>query len=271
MARHDPTRPFGDDRATILTSVCERGVATLRFNRPDKANSYDQGMLDALAAWIDQCQDDAAVRLMVLRGEGKHFSAGAAIAPKDESPDHSVPQRGIADVCLALDAIPKPTIAAVQGACMGGAAAIASCCDVVIASRDATFAIPEVRLGFAPGPLIPFFLRALGLRALRRYLLSGERFSAQEAHRIGLAHELCESGAIEQALEAVIDELMMAAPGAVARAKQVLRAQVAPPISPALLRKLQVAFKAAARSDEAEEGRRSFKEKRKPSWYRGRE
>jgi methylglutaconyl-CoA hydratase len=254
--------------ATILTSVCERGVATLRFNRPDKANSYDQGMLDALALSIERWTEDSTVRMIVLRGEGKHFSAGAAIAPKDESSDPSVRRHGIADVCLALDTIPKPTIAAVQGACMGGALAIASCCDVVVASRDALFAIPEVRLGFAPGPLIPFFLRALGLRPLRRYLLSGERFSAQEAHRIGLVHELCDPGAVEQALEAVIDELMMAAPGAVARAKQVLRAQVAPPISAALLRKLQVAFKAAARSDEAEEGRRSFREKRKPSWYR---
>jgi methylglutaconyl-CoA hydratase len=159
----------------------------------------------------------------------------------------------------------------VQGACIGGALALACCCDVVIAGRDATFAIPEVRLGFAPGPLIPFFLRALGYRTLRRYLLSGERFAAAEAHRIGLVHELCETGALDERLEATIDEMLMAAPGAVARAKQVLRAQVTPAISADALRKLQVAFKAAARSDEAEEGRRSFKEKRKPSWYRAKE
>jgi methylglutaconyl-CoA hydratase len=254
--------------ATILTSVCRRGVATLRFNRPDKANSYDQDMLDALAAWIEQCRDDAAVRMLVLRGEGKHFSAGAAIASEGAASERSARRHGIAEVCAALDGIPKPTVAAVQGACIGGALAIASCCDVVVAGRDAVFAIPEVRLGFAPGPLIPFFLRALGYRVLRRYLLSGERFSAEEAHRIGLAHELCESGEIEQALEKVVDEMLMAAPGAVARAKQVLRAQVTPPISAEALRKLQVAFKSAARSDEAEEGRRSFREKRKPSWYR---
>jgi methylglutaconyl-CoA hydratase len=257
--------------ATILTSVSERGVATLRFNRPDKANSYDQDMLDAFALWIERCTNDAAVRVLVLRGEGKHFSAGAAIAPKDESSERSVRRHGIADICAALDAIPKPTIAAVQGACIGGALAIASCCDVVVAERDAFFAIPEVRLGFAPGPLIPFFLRAFGYRVLRRYLLSGEGFSVQEAHRIGLVHELCETEALDARVDAMVDEYLMAAPGAVARAKQVLRAQVTPPISAELLRKLQVAFKAAARSDEADEGRRSFREKRKPSWYRGRE
>jgi len=263
--------------ATILTSMDARGVAILRFNRPDKANSYDQYMLDALAAWIEQCRDDAAVRVLLLRGEGKHFSAGAAIAEPDEARSVADVARrriagvGIADVCASLDAIPKPTIAAVQGACIGGALALACCCDVVIAGRDASFAIPEVRLGFAPGPLIPFFLRALGYRVLRRYLLSGERFLAQEAHRIGLVHELCETDALDQRAEAMIDEMLMAAPGAVARAKQVLRAQVTPAISADALRKLQVAFKAAARSDEAAEGRRSFKEKRKPSWYRGRE
>jgi methylglutaconyl-CoA hydratase len=271
MARHDPTRPFGDDGPTILTSVDARGVATLRFNRPDKANSYDQAMLDALAAWIERCRDDKAIRVLVLRGEGKHFSAGAAIVAKDDAPDRSVRRQGIADVCLALDAVPKPVIAAVQGACIGGALAIACCCDVVIASRDASFAIPEVRLGFAPGPLIPFFLRALGYRTLRRYLLSGERFPGAEAHRIGLVHELCAPAELEQGLEKVVDEMLMAAPGAVARAKRVLRAQVTPAVSPHVLRKLQVAFESAARSDEAEEGRRSFKEKRKPSWYRGRE
>jgi methylglutaconyl-CoA hydratase len=277
MARHDPTRPFGDDVPTILTSVDARGVATLRFNRPDKANSYDQVMLDALAAWIEQCREDAAVRVLVLRGEGKHFSAGAAIASEADRARSVVDAArrriavGISEVCASLDAIPKPTLAAVQGACIGGALALAWCCEVVIAGRDATFAIPEVRLGFAPGPLIPFFLRALGYRNLRRYLLSGERFAAAEAHRIGVVHELCETGALEQHLDAMIDETLMAAPGAVARAKQVLRAQVTPAISADALRKLQVAFKAAARSDEAEEGRRSFKEKRKPSWYRGRE
>jgi methylglutaconyl-CoA hydratase len=267
MARHDPTRPFGDDGATILTSVDARGVATLRFNRPDKANSYDQPMLDALAAWIERCREDAAVRMLVLRGEGKHFSAGAAIGAKDESRERSARRQGIADICLALDAVPKPTIAAVHGACIGGALALACCCDVVLAGRDASFAIPEVRLGFAPGPLIPFFLRALGYRNLRRFLLSGERFPAAEAHRVGLVHELCEPEALDQRLDAMIDEMLMAAPGAVARAKQVLRAQVTPAVSPHVLRKLQVAFESAARSDEAEEGRRSFRETRKPSWY----
>jgi methylglutaconyl-CoA hydratase len=98
--------------------------------------------------------------------------------------------------------------------------------------------------------------------------LSGQRFSALEAHRIGLAHELCETEALDERVEATVDECLMAAPGAVARAKQVLRAQVTPPISAEALRKLQVAFKTAALSEEAEEGRRSFREKRKPSWYR---
>ena len=132
---------------------------------------------------------DAAVRVIVLRGAGKHFSAGAAIG------EGGRPRRLTAEICAMIDAIPKPTVAVAQGACIGGALAIASSCDVVIASRDAFFAIPEVRLGFAPGPLLGAFARGIGFRALRRYLLSGERFSAEEGHRLGLVHRLCDAGA----------------------------------------------------------------------------
>ena len=142
----------------------------MTFNRPDRANSYNAEMLDALADGFEQFGRDSAVRVIVLRGTGKHFSAGNAIGEAGQ------PKRAIGDVCALIDATPKPTVAVVQGACIGGALALASCCDVMIASRGAFFSVPEVRLGFAPGPLIGVFVRAIGYRALRRYLLSGERF-----------------------------------------------------------------------------------------------
>ena len=197
---------------TLLTSVSARGVATVAFNRPDKANSYDHAMLDALADGFERFGCDPAVRVIVLRGAGKHFSAGAAFGQGD-----SRSRRGIAEVCGLIDAVDKPTVAAVQGACVGGALALASCCDVLLAARDASFAIPELRLGFAPGPLVAVFIRALGYRALRRYLLSGERFFADEALRIGLAHQICDTDALESTLDGIVDGYLMAAPGSPAR------------------------------------------------------
>ena len=126
-------------------------------------------------------------------------------------------------MCALVDATPKPTIAVVQGACIGGALALASCCDVMVASREAFFSIPEVRLGFAPGPLIGSFLRAMGYRALRRYLLSGERFTAEEAHRLGLVQQLCDAPAIDSVTDELIDQLLLGAPAAAANAKRLLQ------------------------------------------------
>ena len=155
----------------------------------------------------------------------------------------------------------------VQGACVGGALAIASCCDIMLASRDAFFSIPEVRLGFAPLPLIGFFARAMGYRAVRRYLLSGERFSADEALRIGLAQELCDADAIERVLDALVDQCLLSAPGAVARAKLALRSRRRRPCRRMSCASFRRSSNSAAASEEATEGRSAFKEKRKPHWY----
>ena len=246
---------------TLLKSVSPRGVATLTFNHPDRANSYNAGMLDALADGFEQFSRDSAVRVIVLRGAGKHFSAGNAIGEPGQ------PKRAIGDMCALIDAAPKPTVAVVHGACIGGALALASCCDVMIASSDAFFAVPEVRLGFAPGPLIGVFARAIGYRALRRYLISGERFTADEAHRLGMVHQLCDAAEIDSVADELIDRMLLGAPGAAATAKRLLQKQAPATLSPDELRDMQAAFEAMAKSDEAAEGRAAFKEKRKPSWY----
>jgi methylglutaconyl-CoA hydratase len=251
--------------AVVLRSLDRRGVAVLTLNRPDKGNAYDQAMLDALNGEVTRLADDPAVRIVVLRASGRHFCVGAEIgaaAPTKEGPRVTIPA-----LCVALDALPKPTIALVHGACIGGGVALISCCDVVLGARGAFFSLPEVRLGFAPGPLIPFFLRAIEPRSLRRYLLSGERFSAEEAMRSGLVHELCELDAADAALERLIDELLLAGPNALAQAKRLfLRFAPAPP-SLELLAELQREFEQGFNSPEAAEGRASFREKRKPRWF----
>src|SRR5262249_37960848 len=158
--------------APLLSAVDSRGVATLVFNRPHKSNSYNQALLEALLDEVTRLGADASVRVIALRGTGRHFSAGAEVGEHAAAP--AKPRATIPGVCLALDTVPKPVVAFVHGACIGGAVAMISCCDVVIAAQNAFFSLPEVRLGFAPRPLIPFFLRAIDARSLRRYLLSGD-------------------------------------------------------------------------------------------------
>jgi methylglutaconyl-CoA hydratase len=253
--------------APLLHAVDGRGVATLTFNRPEKSNSYNGALLDALRDEVARLGADPGVRLIVLRGTGKHFSAGAEVGG-DHAAAKGKPSVSIPELCLALDTVPKPVIALVHGACIGGAVALISCCDMVVATRGAFFSLPEVRLGFAPGPLIPFFLRAIDARSLRRYLLSGERFAAEEALRIGLVHKLCDADASDgSALSDVVAEALLAAPNAVAHAKALLRRLTHVPVSQELLAELQVEFDQRFQSPEAVEGRLSFREKRKPNWF----
>jgi methylglutaconyl-CoA hydratase len=161
----------------------------------------------------------------------------------------------------------KPTVAVVHGGCVGGGMALAACCDVVLAENDAFFAVPEVRLGLAPGPLALYFIRAIGLRALRCYLLTGERFSAPIAQQLGLVHAVHPLPELDAALENVVDALLLGAPGAIGRAKTLLTTHGTKPIGIEVVEVVERGFQEQAATDEAREGRASFREKRKPNWY----
>ncbi len=250
--------------APLLESVDARGVATLTLNRPDKGNAYNQTLLEALDAALVRLSADAAVRAIVLRGNGRHFCAGADIGAHD--PDAAPPRVTLPGFCRALDECAKPVIARIHGGCIGGGLAFVACCDVAVAARDAFFSLPEVRLGFAPLPLTPFLVRAMPPRALRRYLVSGERFAAEEALRVGLVHEVADAAALDDAVAKAVASLLEAGPGAAAAAKLALRRQTGGAITEALLAELQDEFRHGADSAEANEGRAAFREKRKPGW-----
>ncbi len=250
--------------APLIEAVDARGVATLTLNRPDKGNAYNQALLDALDAALTRYAADAAVRVLVLRGAGRHFCAGADIVGQGSAA--AEPKVTLPGFCRVLNEFPKPAIALIHGGCIGGGLAFAACCDVAIAAREAFFSLPEVRLGFAPMPLTPFLVRAIHPRALRRYLVSGERFGADEALRIGLVHEIADATAIEEALTKAVGNILEAGPSAAAAAKRVLRQQSEGAITDALLAELQAEFRLGADSAEAREGRAAFREKRKPAW-----
>src|SRR5438067_4797488 len=151
-------------------------------------------MLDELAEAFGALALDQDARIVVLRGSGRHFCTGADLAaraaetPVPASKAATAPV-SLRDVLANLDSLPKPTLAVVQGAAIGGGAAFAACCDVVIAAESAFFSIPEVRVGMPPLGVAPFLVRAIGHRGFRRYGLSGERIAAVEALRLGLAHQ----------------------------------------------------------------------------------
>jgi len=247
-----------------------RGVATLTLNRPERGNAYDDVMLRELASELGALAADQAVRVVVLRGAGKHFCVGADIAwhRANQGRGHA-PAAGpkLVDVLLALDALPKPTIAMLHGASVGGGLAFAACCDVALATEDAFFSIPEVRIGLVPGPLVPIFLRAMDYRAFRRYGLSGERLSAAEARRLGLVHGVAAADAIERELERLVEEFLLGAPGAIAALKAASARLAGPRLTPELLRELEAGAQGMLETPEAIEGVASFLEKRKPRWY----
>ena len=250
--------------AGVEIEVSSRGVATILLNRPERSNAFDQAMLNALAREFAERGADAATRVVVIRGAGKHFCGGADLVARGMEPAPAAGQVSLVDALAALDRLPKPTIAVVHGAAVGGGAAFAACCDVVLATDGAFFSIPEVRVGMAPLGVAPFLIRAMGHRSFRRYGLSGERFGAAEALRVGLAHEAVAPDKVEQRLGEIVDALLHAAPGAVREMKTAMEHDATPSIAAILARRLA---HSPPKSDEAIEGVAAFKEKRKPRWY----
>lgn len=247
---------------TLSVERSTRRVATVTLNRPERGNAFDQHMLSELARELAALAADEAVRIVVLRGSGRHFCTGADLAARGDQASPGGPT--LFDVLVALDSCPKPTIAVVHGGAVGGGAAFAACCDVVLARDDAFFSIPEVRVGMAPLGVAPFLIRAMGHRSFRRYGLSGERIAAADALRIGLAHEVCDAGSLDGALARIADELLHGAPAALAELKAATAPYASPPLS--VVQANRQAHP-AARSPEATEGIAAFREKRKPRWY----
>jgi methylglutaconyl-CoA hydratase len=248
----------------VEIDLSPRGVATITLNRPERSNAFDQGMLNTLAQQFAARAVDPATRIVVLRGAGKHFCGGADLVARGMEPSPAAGEVSLVDALAALDLLLKPTVAVVQGAAVGGGAALAACCDIVLASEAAFFSIPEVRVGMAPLGVAPFLIRAMGHRNFRRYGLSGERFSAAEALRVGLAHEVVSADRLEAKLIEITDALLHAAPDAVRDMKAAMEHDVTPSVTAILARR---AAHGPPGSGEAKEGVAAFKEKRKPSWY----
>lgn len=249
----------------LIVSANARGLATVTLSRPEKGNALDRELLALLFAAIERLDAETSVRTVIVRGAGRHFCSGADVSVDLTSSPDAAPHDDVTidRVCGRLNSLSKPTIAVVQGACIGGGLALAACCDVVLATPGTFFAIPEVRLGFPPAALMPIFLAALGPRFLRRYLLAGDRFGVEQAGRAGLVHDVHDAADMDAALAKIADAFLAAGPNAVANAKALLLGLSSGAAGGDDLHELHARWIA---SEEAREGIASFREKRHPSW-----
>ena len=254
----------------VLWRVDARGVAYVTLNRPEVYNAYNGEMIAALLAAYDTLGREK-LRAVVVAGKGKNFQAGADVKWLDSvrrsSPQENVrASRATAEAVQRLNLLPVPTIALVQGACLGGGTGIIAACDIVIAADNATFSIAEVKIGVAGTIIVPQLNDAIGVRQARRYALTGERFDAQEARRIGLVHEIVPLAELEAAGERMVGHLLANGPEAVALTKAFVLRSAWGNLDDKIFAGLIESHAAKRQSAEAAEGFAAFLEKRPAKW-----
>jgi len=261
---------MAQDSGPLLWSVDARGVARVTLNRPEVYNAYNGEMISGLLAMYDTLAMEK-LRVVVITGSGRNFQAGADVnwldSVRKSSPEENArASRMTAEVVQRLNWLPVPTVALVQGACFGGGTGIVSACDIVIAADNASFSIAEVRIGVAGTIIIPQLNDAMSLRQVRRYALTGERFDAQEARRIGLVHEVVPLVELEACGERIVHELLTNGPDAIAQTKLWALRSGWSHLDEKAFGELVDAHAAKRQSEEAAEGFAAFREKRKPRW-----
>ena len=254
----------------VSTEIAE-GVATLWLDRPDRHNAFDDGLIRDLIAAIDALGKDRAVRVVILAGKGKSFSAGADLgwmrrmAGASEA-ENEKDAAGLAELMHTLNSLAKPTVALVQGAALGGGVGLVAACDMAVAAVDAVFALSEVRLGLIPAVISPYVIAAIGPRAARRYFLTAERFDAATAERLGLVDAVVPADQLWAEGRKLAALLAQNAPIAMAEAKRLIADIAGRPIDAALRAETARRIAKLRAGAEAREGVSAFLEKRKPRW-----
>ena len=255
----------------VLWTLDERGVATVTLNRPEVNNAYDGALISGVLAAMDDLGRKPNLRVVVLRGNGKHFQAGAdlkwinSVRPQSAEANEAA-SRATFEAVQRLNTLPIPTVALVQGGCFGGGTGVIAACDIVIAAEDALFSITEVRWGLTAAIIIPQLVDAISERQVRRYALTGERFGAAEARRIGLVHDMVPLAELAAAGETTVARLLENAPHAMAETKALTLACAEGGFAPDTFDALVVSHAKKRMTPEAAEGLASFVEKRPARW-----
>lgn len=260
--------------ATLEIERSDR-IATLWMNRPAVHNAFDEALIDELASACEELDADASVRVVVLGGRGKHFSAGADLnwmrrASAASFDDNVADARKFAGMLRALAGMSKPTIARVQGAALGGGTGLAAACDMAIAADDAVFATSEVKFGIIPAVIGPYVIRAIGPRQALRYFQSAERIPADQARAIGLVNDVAPAADLDARIATLAAALLAGGPFAQHAAKELIRAVSNRPIDAAVGEETAQRIARQRATDEAREGVAAFLDKRPPAWTSGR-
>ncbi len=247
-------------------------VGLLTLNRPERHNAFDDALIAELTEALRAMEADDTVRLVVLAGTGKSFSAGADLNwmkrmsgfSKDENQRDAM---ALGALMRALAHLRKPTVARVHGAAYGGGVGLVACCDIAIAAQAATFSLSEVKLGLIPAVISPYVVSAIGERAARRYIRTGERFDGAEAWRLGLVHELTrDEEELDQKVGEIVDALLACGPVAQREAKELVRAVAHRPVTSEVIQDTADRIARVRSSPEGREGVGAFLEKRRASW-----
>jgi methylglutaconyl-CoA hydratase len=259
-------------RPLFLEQIDDDGVAWVTLTRPEVHNAFDDTLIAELSAVLGGFASDERVRAVVLGAQGRSFSAGADLNWMQRMAGYSEREnlddaRALADLMRRLYELPKPTLALVQGPTYGGGVGLVACCDIAIAAETANFCFSEVRLGLIPAAIGPYVIAAMGERAARRYFLTAETFSAREAMRFGLVHDVVPDEALRDFGRRVIKALLRGGPNAQVAAKDLILTIAGRPLDDLA----EETAKRIARlrvSEEGREGIAAFLEKRRPRWLK---
>ncbi|WP_191601965.1 enoyl-CoA hydratase/isomerase family protein [Marinomonas algicola] len=259
-----------DGRVTLRYS--QAGVAELTLNRPEKHNAFDDSIIQLLIEKLKAAENNESTRVLVLKSNGKHFSAGADLnwmkrMAQNSHADNVQDAANLAKLMQTLNDFQHPTIALIQGATYGGAVGLAACCDIVLAQDNARFCLSEVKIGLTPATISPYVIRAIGERQARRFFLTAEVISAPEALQIGLVHQLLSSyEALTNAADAMIKQLTQNSPKAVTAAKKLIADVSHKDLSSELIQHTVNGIADIRVSNEGQEGLSAFLNKRRPTW-----
>ena len=256
---------------TALSITTQGAIRTITLSRPDVRNAFNDEVITELKNAFTEAGLATDVRCVVLAAEGPAFCAGADLnwmrRMADYTRDENLADAGqLAAMLRAIYECPKPTIARVQGDVFAGGVGLVAACDMAVSVDTATYCLSEVKLGLIPATISPYVIRAMGARASHRYFLTAERFSAAEAHRVGLVHEVVAADALDAKVAALTSALVSASPNAVRACKRLVQDVAEREIDDALVAHTVAGIADIRSSAEGKEGVQSFLQKRKPNW-----
>jgi methylglutaconyl-CoA hydratase len=262
---------MSDTPATTLDISRDGPVARVYLNRPDVRNAFNSEVIAELTRAFRELGADTSLRVIVLGGHGKVFCAGADLNWMRAMADYSWEQnradaQALADMLWTIHQCPLPVVGRVHGDCFAGGLGLAACCDVLVVAERATFCLSEARLGLLPATISPYVIRAMGEQAARRYFITAERFSAAEAQRIGLAHEVAPLDSLDEKVDGIVSALVGNGPAAVKASKRLVQDLAGSAITDELRADTARRIADIRASDEGKEGVMSFLGKRDPAW-----